>query len=142
MNIGKLFCLVAIGCLVLAGCSSSTDVEQTAKLPKKPESKTVTQVDKSGQVNTEVILSTTGELANPVRLKADGKPIDIGSLSNIAHAGPVIADVDCDGDKDLLVGDFPGYFWFFENENTDQDPRYTSKGKLQAGGEDARTPVY
>ena len=85
---------------------------------------------------------TSAELHAPVRLEADGKPIDIGSLSSIAHAGPCIADVDGDGDRDLLVGDFPGYFWYFENEGDDATPVYTSKGKLQAGGEAAKTPVY
>jgi len=81
-------------------------------------------------------------LAPPVRLQADGKPIDIGSLSNIAHAGPWLGDYDGDGDRDLLVGDFPGYFWRFDNVGTDAAPKFTSKGKLQAGGKDAKTPVY
>ena len=82
------------------------------------------------------------ELAPPVRLEADGKPIDIGSLSRIGHAGPELADVDGDGDRDLLVGDFPGYFWYFENTGGDAQPVYTSRGKLQAGGTAAKTPVY
>ena len=63
-------------------------------------------------------------------------------MSKFAHAGPWIADIDGDGDRDLLVGDFPGYFWLFDNTGTDQAPVYTSKGKLTAGGEDAKTPVY
>jgi hypothetical protein len=82
------------------------------------------------------------ELAPPVRLEADGKPIDIGTLSKYAHAGPALGDADGDGDRDLLVGDFPGNFWLFINDGTEKQPRYTSKGKLQAGGKDAKTPVY
>ncbi len=82
------------------------------------------------------------DLANPVRLEADGEPIDIGKLSSIAHAGPWIADVDEDGDRDLLVGDFPGFFWFFENTGSESAPEYTSRGKLAAGGTAAKTPVY
>lgn len=85
---------------------------------------------------------TSPDLSPPVRLEADGEPIDIGKLANVAHAGPSIADVDGDGDRDLLVGDFPGFFWLFDNIGSELAPVYTSKGKLQAGGEDARTPVY
>ena len=82
------------------------------------------------------------ELAPPVRLEADGAPIEIGALSKIAHAGPALADVDGDGDRDLLVGDFPGYFWYFENTGSDRAPTYTARGKLQAGATAAKTPVY
>ena len=82
------------------------------------------------------------ELAEPVRLYADGKAIDIGELSSFGHAGPWIADVDGDGDRDLLVGDFPGHFWFVENCGTEKEPKYTHRGKLQAGNVDAKTPVY
>ncbi len=82
------------------------------------------------------------ELAPPVRLAADGEPIDVGRLSDYAHAGPWIADVDGDRDRDLLVGDFPGHFWLFENAGTDAEPRYASRGQLEAGGEAAKTPVY
>ena len=91
----------------------------------------------NGEIDT-----TTGELKSPVKLQADGRSIDTGILSGIGHAGPLVADIDCDGDRDLLVGDFPGYFWYFENDGTDEEPDYISKGKLQAGGEDAKTPVY
>ena len=84
----------------------------------------------------------SSSLTAPVRLKADGEPIDIGKLSKIAHAGPWLGDFDGDGDRDLLVGDFPGYFWLFDNAGTDKEPSFTSKGKLQAGGKDAKTPVY
>ena len=85
---------------------------------------------------------------NPLTVGADkaaGKrpaPIDIGALSPFGHAAPWIADVDGDDDQDLVVGDFPGYFWWFANVGSDEAPEYVAKGKLQAGGEDAKTPVY
>jgi hypothetical protein len=80
--------------------------------------------------------------APPVRLEANGSPIEIGVLSSIAHAGPWLGDFTGDGKRDLLVGDFPGYFWLFENKGTDKAPSFSLRGKLQAGGVDAKTPVY
>ena len=78
---------------------------------------------------------------DPVRLEADGEPIVIGR-NQLAHAGPCVADVDCDGVDDLLVGAFSGNFWYFKNTGSQQAPVYTAKGKLRAGGEDAIVPIY
>ena len=87
-------------------------------------------------------VETGSGLDAPIRLNADGEPIDISKLSSFAHAEPWIADVDSDGGRDLLVGYFPGYFWIFDNIGSESQPRYTSRGKLQAGGDDAKTSVY
>lgn len=83
-----------------------------------------------------------GAFHPPERLLADGKPIDIGSLGTVAHAGPTMVDLDGDGDRDLVVGDFPGYFWRFENIGTKEEAKFTAPTRLQAGGADAKTPVY
>ena len=118
--------IAALSAMAMIGCSSP---DPLASLPEL-------------EIVQRKPATLSSELNSPIRLTADSEPIDIGSLSKYGHAGPWVADVDQDGDRDLLVGDFPGYFWFFSNEATDASPKYASAVKLQAGGEDAKTPVY
>jgi hypothetical protein len=75
-----------------------------------------------------------------VRLTAAGGVIDSGP--SWGHASPWVVDVDGDGVKDLVVGDFSGHFRFYRNEGTDQRPRYARPVNLQAGGVDAQVPIY
>ena len=136
-HIGYL--LVALIAVAISGC---VEVE-TENLETKPTSTTESTENTSTETSAKKTAPEfSAELHAPIQLQADGKSIDIGSLARIGHAGPCVADVDCDGDRDLLVGDFPGFFWFFENTSGDEKPEYVSKGKLQAGGADAKTPVY
>ena len=59
------------------------------------------------------------ELLAPVRLEADGKPID----TDVGHAAPFVGDFDGDGVQDLLVGQFgEGILWVFRNTGTDAKP--------------------
>jgi hypothetical protein len=76
----------------------------------------------------------------PVRLMAADGVIDTGSAWG--HASPWIVDVDGDGVNDLVVGDFSGLFRFYRNEGTNQKPRYAKPVNLQAGGVDAKVPIY
>jgi hypothetical protein len=76
----------------------------------------------------------------PVRLAAADGLIDSGP--SWGHSGPWFADVDGDGVKDLLVGDFSGLFRFYRNTGTNRKPRYAKAVNLQAGGVDAKVPIY
>ncbi|MGC1275864.1 MAG: FG-GAP-like repeat-containing protein [Planctomycetaceae bacterium] len=80
------------------------------------------------------------DLQPPVRLEADGQPIDHGEANG--HAGPCIFDVDGDGKRDLVVGDFGGEFTLYKNVGTNERPRYESAGKLTAGDEPAKVWIY
>lgn len=76
----------------------------------------------------------------PVRLKAADGVIDTGPAWG--HSGPWVADVDGDGKRDLVVGDFSGLFHLYHNEGTNQEPRYAKAVNLKAGGVDAKVPIY
>lgn len=49
--------------------------------------------------------ATTAEFEKPVRVQLDGKPIQVEAPG---YACPAWADMDGDGTKDLLVGQFAG----------------------------------
>ena len=76
----------------------------------------------------------------PVRIEADGKPIDHGAAWG--HCGPTLHDLDGDGLADLVVGDFSGTFTVYKNVGTRQQPRFARGARLNAGGEPAHVPVY
>jgi FG-GAP-like repeat len=78
--------------------------------------------------------------AKPVRLQADGADIDTGQFWG--HSGPAMADIDGDGLRDLVVGDFSGKFHFYRNAGSQQEPKFTAAGNLQSDGEDAQVPIY
>ncbi len=74
----------------------------------------------------------TEDLLPPLRLEADGAPIDTGDC--VAHSGPLLIDLDRDGLHDLLVGDFSGHLHFFKNQATNEAPVYAAGKPLEADG--------
>ena len=86
-----------------------------------------------------------GEFEAPVRLESAGKPIDVTG----GHAAPALADIDGDGVRDLLVGQFLGEgntgfgapMRAYRNVGTEKAPRYEGFRTLEGGGELARVPT-
>ena len=72
------------------------------------------------------------ELRAPVRVEANGSPIDTGG---IGYAAPFSGDFDGDGTRDLLVGEFSqGRMRVFRNYGTDSRPVFEDHEFFQAGG--------
>jgi hypothetical protein len=90
-----------------------------------------------------VALAAAGEadpgdrLASPVKLTAGGPPIDV----TVGHAAPVLFDLDGDGARDLLVGQFGGgKLRFYRNIGTEAAPEYGHFEYVTAGGSEAKVP--
>lgn len=88
--------------------------------------------------------STTTELprlAAPVRIEADGKPIEAVT----GHAAPFVVDCDGDGVRDLVVGMYGndgggpagGTARIYKNVGSNQAPRFTDFTTLLADGKPA-----
>ena len=75
----------------------------------------------------------------PVRLAVDGEPI---SVESPGYACPTMADVDGDGAKDLVVGQFnQGHMQFFRNEaGATEPPKLVAAGWIETDGERAVVP--
>ena len=75
------------------------------------------------------------EFQPPVRVMADGKPID---TERPGYAAPAWVDIDGDGKKDLLVGQFSGgKIRVFKNKG---DGTYAAGEFLKAGEKVALVP--
>ena len=85
------------------------------------------------------------EFAPPVRLEADGKPIDATG----GHAAPALFDMDGDGVKDLLVGQFlregkvpfPATMRHYRNAGTAKAPKFAGHVLLLGGDAEAGVPT-
>ena len=83
------------------------------------------------------VLAGSNELEQGVRLKAAGELID----TEIGHAAPFLYDLDSDGDRDLLVGQFgQGKLKFYFNTGTDKKPVYGKPEWFKIGKEFGKIP--
>ena len=82
------------------------------------------------------------QLAPPVQVQADGKPLDVGE---IGHAAPFFADIDGDAKRDLLVGQFgeqgKGKLLIYKNQGTDSEPRFAQYEYLKVGADLGTVPA-
>lgn len=82
--------------------------------------------------------SQASELEPPVRIEADGRPIDV----EIGHAAPCSFDFDRDGKRDLLVGQFGGgKLRIYRNVGRESQPKFGEPEWFMAGGEIATVPA-
>jgi hypothetical protein len=74
----------------------------------------------------------------PVRIEAAGKPIDV----DIGHAAPCLQDIDGDGSRELLVGQFgDGKLLIFKNVGTPKAPKWGAPQPFMAGGAEGTVPA-
>ncbi len=80
-------------------------------------------------------VACAAEFEKPLRLEAGGQPIKVESPG---YAAPCLADLDGDGIKDLLVGQFRGgKIMVYPGQG---DGKFAEGVWLEAGGEVAEVP--
>jgi hypothetical protein len=79
------------------------------------------------------------ELAPPVHVLVDGKPLDTGGKG---HAAPFFADFDGDSVKDLLIGEMAdGQLRIYRNTGTNRQPKFDGFLWFHGGSETGRVPA-
>ena len=84
--------------------------------------------------------SLADELADPVRLVVGDAPIDCAA--DVGHAGPALHDLDGDGRRELLGGNFRGHIDVYERDEASTSPAWRVRGRLKAAGEDFAVPNW
>ena len=93
--------------------------------------------DGSGVIGGFGVTGVCVNVVPGVKLEAGGKPIDV----EIGHAAPFYADMDGDGVKDLLVGQFGGgKLRIYKNVGSHSAPKFDDFTMFQAAGADATVP--
>jgi|GEM_PF-1347454 len=88
-----------------------------------------------------VLYQNAGSDAVPQLTAGAPVPADGASIAVPGPAFAFVADWDNDGNKDLVVGDGQGLVRWYRNTGTDDTPRLTAAGFLQAAGLDIQVPA-
>src|SRR5262249_19746570 len=91
----------------------------------------------------------SGKYATGAKIQgADGKDLNTGGpwksqqepdLESLA-AAPFAADLDGDGDLDLVVGNIAGHVILVRNDGTAKEPKFATKSRIQPDGSDVAVP--
>jgi hypothetical protein len=80
----------------------------------------------------------SNELRPPVPVLAAGQPLDVG---RDGHSAPFVGDLDGDGQRDLLVGQYhEGRLRVYRNLGDNQRPRFDDFTWFEADGQPGRVP--
>jgi hypothetical protein len=78
-----------------------------------------------------------GDLQKPFKVLDGDKPISV----DVGHAAPLYVDIDGDGKKELLVGQFgDGKLRIYKNQGADNAPTFKGFDWFRAGGQIASVP--
>lgn len=78
------------------------------------------------------------ELAAPEHVLASGEPIDV---KRTGHSAPFFGDIDGDGLKDLIVGEyFEGRVRVFKNQGTPGNPQFSNFEWISTESGNAKVP--
>ena len=91
----------------------------------------------AGQVLPAPSADLPKPLGEPQLLKDGDSPINV----EIGHAAPAVLDMNRDGKKDWLVGQFGGgKLRIYTNQGTDTEPRFKGFQYLACNGKEASVP--
>jgi hypothetical protein len=113
-------------------------VSEVAKTPEDKQMRIVVTPLSLVLMATGAFAGNPGELSPPVRVLAKGKPIDV----DVGHAAPFVADLDGDGVKHLLVGQFrDGKLRIYRSAGGKIAPRFDGFTWLLDGAPEGRVPA-